>query len=239
MGQQGQPQRDASAITILQNSLAAMGGVNGWSSVQDWICTGTTTSSNSQTSSNFIWTGAGVEFRFETDTGNTTNLFLSGHGTPARIVNGTVSPINYHVARANPPLYLPAAQLTQELNNSHLTVQYVGTVTVNDQSAIEVHVSDNSDAIGSLVTPHDWFFDPVSFLPLQVQFRLPTNENAADYLNGTFAFSQFQTVNGMTAPSQITLSIDNGAAKSFEVGSITFNSGVPQFTFDPPAGGGQ
>jgi hypothetical protein len=124
-----QPEQDPQAIAVLQNSAAAMGG-SAWAAIQDWTITGSMSISGSgQSPSNFSWIGAGAEFRFEKDTGQTKNLFLSGHGSPVRITNGTVSPINYFVARANPPLYVPGVRLTQELNNQQLTIQYVGDQT--------------------------------------------------------------------------------------------------------------
>jgi hypothetical protein len=238
---QGQgPERDATAIAVLQNSVFAMGGSSSWQSVQDWTITGTVSiSGSSQPASSFSWIGAGMEFRLEVDTSSTTNVFLSGHGSPARILNGTVTPINSFVARANPPFYLPGVRLMQELDNSQLTIQYVGTAVVHGRAAVQVHVCDNSDAMGSLVTPHDWYFDASSFLPLQVQIRIPPNENAADYLKGTFDFWQFQTVNAMLVPSQLSLSKENLPTTSIVAGSVTFNSGVPQSEFNSPQGGQQ
>jgi hypothetical protein len=237
---QSGPVRDASAIAVLQNSVSAMGGSSSWQAVQDWTIAGTVSSNGSgQPASNFSWIGAGMEFRLEVDTSSTTNVFLSGHGSPARISNGVVSSLNYFVARANPPLYLPGVRLMQELNYQKLTIRYVGAATAQGRAAIQIHVSDDSDSLGSLVTPHDWYFDASSFLPLQVHLRLPPNENAANYMNGTFDFWQFQTVNGMLVPSQLSLSKGNLPTTSIVIGSVTFNSGIPQSEFDPPQGGAQ
>jgi hypothetical protein len=232
--------RDTAAITLLQKSVSAMGGASGWGSVQDWVITGSMSGgASARVSKTFSWTGAGVEFRLEVDGSNSTNVFVSGHGTPARIFNGTASPINYHVARANPPLYLPAVLLLQEVNNSLLTVHYLGPTTVNGLAAVQVHISDDSDATGSLVTSHDWYFDPVSFLPLHVEFRIPANENAADYSKGSFDFSKFQPINGMLVPFQVSLSRNSAPSKTFVVRSVTFNSGVSPSVFDAPKGAGQ
>ena len=231
---------DAAAISVLQSSLSAMGGTSAWNSIQDWVITGSVSSNASaQTNATFTWKGAGNEFRFEIDGNQTTNIFVSGHGAPARVVNGTSTPINYHVARANAAYHLPGFRLLQELNNSQLNIRYIGAATVQGRPAIQVHVSDDSDSIGSLVTPHDWYFEPVSFLPLRVTVRLPTNENAGDYLNGAFDFAQFQSVSGVLVPFQVSLSKDYAPQKVFAVSSTIFNSGVPSSAFDTPNGGGQ
>jgi hypothetical protein len=231
------PIRDAAAISTLQSSIAAMGGSSVAATIQDWTVTGTLAGTvSTQAAKTFTWTGAGTEFRVEVDSGSTTNVFVSGYGTPGRISNGTSSAINYHVARAALPFYLPAFLLQQHLNNTVLTLKYVGATTVNGLAAVQVHVSDDSDAVGSLVTPQEWYFDPVSFLPIHVDFRLPTNENANDYSPASFDFANTQLINGMLVPYQISYSKDGALFETFTVSSVVFNSGVPPVTFDPPQG---
>ncbi len=233
------PERDSAAISTLQNAITALGGANVIGSIQDCILTGSFQYSDGSTK-NFNWTIAGVEFRRELDFPNGgTSVFYSGHGSPAWTRNGTTSGLHYHVARANAPLYLPPYVLFQELNNSVYTLKYVGTVQLNGKNAVQVHISDDSDALGTLVTPQEWYFDPVSFLPLEVQFRQPSNENAADYTNAVFAFAPFAAVSGILVPTTITYSQDNAPNMMITIGSVTLDSGVSQNVFNPPQGGGQ
>jgi len=233
------PERDSAAIGTLQNAITALGGANVISSIQDCILTGSVAYSDGSTK-DFNWTIAGVEFRRELDFPNGgSSVFFSGHGSPAWTQNGTTSALNYHMARANLPLYLPPYVLFQELNNSTYTLKYVGLVQLNGNNVVQVHVSDDSDAVGTLVTPQEWYFDPVSFLPLEVQFRQPSNENAADYVNAAYVFSQFVLTNGVLISSAISYSQDNAPNRTVTIGSVTFNSGVSQNIFNPPQGGGQ
>jgi hypothetical protein len=233
------PQRDAAAVSTLQSAVTALGGANAIGSIQDCVLAGSVLYGDG-TSKNFNWTIAGSEFRRELDFPNGgMSVFFSGHGSPAWTQNGTTSALHYHVARANLPLYLPPYLLFQELSNSIYTLKYVGVVQLNGKSVVQVHMSDDSDAVGTLVTPQEWYFDPVSFLPLQVQFRQPSNENAADYVNATYAFSQFAPFSGVLVPSTISYSQDNVPNKTITISSVTFNSGVSQNDFNPPQGGGQ
>jgi hypothetical protein len=233
------PERDSAAISTLQSAITALGGSNVISAIQDCILTGTI-SYNDGSSKTFNWTIAGIEFRRELDFPNGgSNIFFSGHGSPAWTRNGTTSVLNYHVARANLPFYLPPYVLYQELDNPIYTLRYVGAAQLNGKNAIQVHISDDSDKAGTLVTPQEWYFDPVSFLPLQVQFRQPSNENAANYLNATFNLSQFTPFNGVLVPSTISYSQNNVANEVIAIGTVTFNTGVPPQVFDPPQGGGQ
>jgi hypothetical protein len=230
------PERDSAAISALQSAITALGGSNAVSAIQDCILTGSLLNTNG-TSNNFNWTIAGSQFRIQTTTANGgTNVFLSGHGSPAWILNGNTSALNSYMARANLPFYLPPYVLFQELNNSIYTLRYVGVVQLNGANVVQVHISDDSDSVGTLVTPQEWFFDPVSFLPVRVQYREPANDSAADYTTATVDISQLVPFNGLLIPTTISYS-DSVANETITIGSVTFNSGVSQNVFDPPQGG--
>jgi hypothetical protein len=235
---QNGPQRDASAITVLQNSVSAMGGANVIGSVQDCILTGSIVNANG-TSNSFNWTIAGSEFRIQTTTANGgTNVFLSGHGTPAWVMNGNTISLNSYMGRANLPFYLPPYVLYQELNNPIYTLKYVGTVQLNGANVVQVHISDDSDPVGTLVTAQEWYFDPVSFLPVHVQYREPSNDSASDYTTSTLDMTQFVPISGVLVPTTITYS-SSGATETITIAVVTFNSGVSQSVFNPPQGGQQ
>lgn len=231
------PQRDAAALTALQNAITALGGTNAVAAIQDCILTGSVAYGDG-TSRTFTWTIAGVEFRRETTTANgTVTVFLSGHGSPAWLLGGNTTSLSSFMGRANFPLYLPPYALFQELSNPVYTIRYVGPTQVNGVNVLQIHISDDSDAAGALVTPQEWFLDPVSFLPVQVQFRQPSNENAADYVNTTFAFSKWMSLTGVLVPSAISYTQDNLANETILISGATFNTAVPPQVFDPPQGG--
>jgi hypothetical protein len=233
------PQRDAAAVSTLQSAITALGGANVVGSIQDCILTGSILSAGG-TSNNFNWTIAGIQFRMELDYPNgVTSVFYSGHGSPVWATNGTTLALNYYIDRANMPLYLPPYVLFQDLNDSVYTLKYVGVVQLNGNKVVQVHISDDSDAMGTLVTPQEWYFDPVSFLPVEVQFREPPNENPSEYVNATFVFSPFVSVSGVLVPSTIAFAQNGLPNMTITVGSVTFNSGVSQNVFNPPQGGGQ
>jgi len=230
------PQRDAAALSTLQNAVTALGGSNAVASIQDCILTGSILNADGSTNT-FHWTIAGSEFRIETTTANGgTNVFLSGHGAPAWVMNGKPSSLNSYMARANLPFYLPPYVLVQELNNPIYTVKYVGVVQLNGTNVVQVHVSDDSDAIGTLVTSREWYFDPVSFLPVRVQYREPSNDGPSDYSGATLDMSSFVAFGGVMVPTAIAYA-GTSATETISVGTVTFNSGVSPDVFDPPQGG--
>jgi hypothetical protein len=233
------PERDSAAISTLRSAITAMGGANLVGAIQDCILTGSVLSGDG-TSKNFNWTIAGIQFRRELDYPNGgTSVFYSGHGSPVWATHGTTSALNYYIDRANMPLYLPPYVLFQELNDPIYTLKYVGAVQLNGNNVVQVHISDDSDALGTLVTPQEWYFDPVSFLPVEVQFREPPNENPTEYVNATFVFSPFVSVSGVLVPSAIAFAQDGLPNMTISVRSVTFNSGVSQNVFDAPQGGRQ
>jgi hypothetical protein len=234
------PTRDQQALTIVQTAINNMGATNSASTIHDCVLTGTSDSdSNPDLRKNLTQTIAGEEFRFEMNSAKGSGFFVSGHGTPANSFNGKTTRINYHVARANLPFYLPGLLLSRELSNSNYSVKYVGVSTVGGRRAAQIHLSDGSDRVAVLVTPQEWYFDLSSGLPLSVEFHIPTNENAADITKGTYDFSDFRLVNGMLTPFQISFSQEHLPVRTISLNSVTFNAGVSPSIFDAPKGAAQ
>src|SRR5919108_1487682 len=221
-------QRDALAVATLNEAIAVLGGSPSLAAIHDCVISGSIQRSTggAPTVQTFTWTIAGDEFRLETG-GIAPGVFLSGHGSPASIRGGKTLALNYHVARANQPFFLPGYVLFAELNNPIYTLASAGSASVQGIAAIHIHISDDSDAVGKLVTAQDWFFDPATFLPLRVEFRLPTNENAADYSVASMDFADYRQTNGVMLPFRIAYSQDGQVSAIAMVDKAIFNSGIP------------
>jgi hypothetical protein len=234
------PVRDQQALKIVEAAINNLGATNSASTIQDCMLIGTSESdSDPSLRKEFTWTIAGNEFRFEVQSAKGNGFFVSGHGTPANTFNGKVSRINYHVARANLPYYLPGLLLSRELANPNFAVKYVGTANVSGRQTVQVHLSDGTDKIATLVTPQEWYFDLGSGLPLRVEFHIPANENAADFVKGTYDFSDYRSVNGMLTPFRVSFSQDPHPLRVITFNSVTFNVGVSPTLFDAPTGLGR
>lgn len=231
------PVRDPQAIAVVQSAIAAMGGIGVASGIQDLTVQGTlqdVTGTSGQTIG-FTWRNSGSEFRQELQqAGTTVRISLSGHGTPGDFRNGAwVSP-PYHESRANLPYYVPIYVLYSEISNPSYTLSYVGSTTVGGRPAIQIHTCDESDLFSHMVLPQDWYFDSASGLPLQVNFRIPSDTDAATSQAGTIQFANFQVVSGVAVPFQITL--QEGPVSSTQiVSSVQFNTGISPSEFDPPS----
>lgn len=233
------PQRDAQALAVLQNAVAAMGGSAAVSQVADTVISGNIQLSpgSAAQASTFTWKTAGPNFRYEFKSGTTTQIFVSGHGNPANARNGTVKALSPLIALANPPLHFPLLVLASVAANSNYSVTLGGKTTVNGTPAVKVHIFLNTDMLSALVSAQDWYFDAVSGLPLRVEHRLPDNHRPEHYVQATEDFADFRIVSGLLVPFKIT-SYESGSLVAVEtISSVSFNNGLSSTEFDVPAGG--
>jgi hypothetical protein len=236
-----QPTRDPQAIAVVQSAIAALGGVSTVVAITDTTVTGTEPdiSNPGGPPVPFTWQTAGVEFCATTQNSIGVYTALSGHGVPAQLKNGNWIPLPPYVSRAELAFYLPALVLFGEIQNVNYTLQYIGPGTVDGNAAIHVHVADNSDATGQLVTAQEWYFDPTSFLPVRVEYAIPDERNVNNSIPASMEFSNYENVSGLAVPFQITIQASDLLLLTANVTSVVFNSGLSASTFDPPVAGAQ
>lgn len=239
------PVQDPQAIAAIQSAIAATGGIAAISAIQSSIAQGTSVVSPDDGSgtTNFTWTHSGQDFRYENDATSGNHVFVSNSGNPCDIEAGIVVASAPYVARANLPFHIPALVLFNELNNPNYTLTYVGATTLNGTSAIHIQTADNSDSVGQLVTPQDWYFDATTSLPLSVQYRIPSPRDPQIWYPGSITFANFQTVNGVLVPFQLTIQEGPPAvpAAVATISSVTFNIAISstQCVASSVAGGAQ
>ena len=234
-------QRDPQALAILQNSIAAMGGLAAAAQVTDTVVMGNVqpAASSSVKPGTFTWKTAGPDFRYEKQSATASQVFVSGHGQPASIRGGAVTSFKPHITLANPPLHLPALFLTTVLGNKQYSVNFVGKADVNGAPAVKVRISLDTDPLSSLVTPQDWYFDAASAIPLRVEHRLPDNRRPENFVLAADEFADFRVVAGLLVPFKIT-SYEEGKLVAVEtVTAVSFNNGLTSSEFDAPTGGAQ
>ena len=238
---QQQSQRDPQALLVVQQSLAAMGGATAAAQVTDAVCTGAVqpVARSQVKASTFTWKIKGTDFRYQSSTGSSTRIFVSGHGHPASVRDGVVKALSPHMALANPPFELPALVLAPEASDTRYTVTLGGSSTVEGTAAIKVHTRLETDVVTSLVTAQDWYFDVVTRLPLRVEHRLPDNLRPDHYVNAAEEYSDFRVVSGMLVPFRISLYEDGVQVAIVTLDSVKFNQGLSGADFDAPQGGGQ
>jgi outer membrane lipoprotein-sorting protein len=235
------PTRDPRAIQVIQQSLAVMGGASAISQISNCVAQGTIQAppGSWMTSGSLTWETSGTEFRYSNPSPQGTEIFVSGHGQPASTTGGVTVRVFAHVSEAVFPPHLPALVLFEELQDSRYSVVNLGTGTVEGKPALHVQTSLAGNPIDAQVTQQDWYLDPNTGLPLRVEYRLPSHNDALQFLSAAFEFANYQAVSGVLVPFQITIYFNGQEAGVVTVGSVSFNTGLSPSEFDAPSGGAQ
>ncbi|HTV59349.1 MAG TPA: hypothetical protein VMJ93_10790 [Verrucomicrobiae bacterium] len=241
-----QPVRNPQALTLVAQSLVAMGGVGPLAQVQNSFVSGTSVVSAANAdqaaqqtaTTNFTWTYAGTQFRLEDTAATGSHTLVSNGGSPQDYHDGGWFIVPPVTARTNLPYHIPALALYEEIQSPGYSFIYVGATTLNGKTVIEVQTRDDSDLTGHSFTPQNWYFDPATAFPLRVEYQIPISANATDSLEASMTFSNFQTVSGIAVPFQLNVT-DGPVSFVSTVTSATFNASVDPSGFAPSSGGAQ
>jgi hypothetical protein len=236
----GPPARDAEAIAAIEQVLKALGGKQAQLQIRSISIQGTVQTANSPVAGSFVWeddfTGAKPEFRKELHEGDSVRVFASGHGSPAANHHGAKHPLPEHTAVASPPLYLPGVVLANALRREHISAKLIPQ---NKDSGGLIHIQTSWDlnAVTAFMTPQDWYFDPNTFLPVRVDYRVPETQNAAKGKAASMEFSDFRNVSGVTIPFHIVSHGPDGRERIFTVTSADTNPVLAPRRFEANGGG--
>jgi hypothetical protein len=144
-----------------------------------------------------------------------------------------------HLLRSTLAFQVPGVVLLAELNNPHYSFNFIGLETLNGAQVIHIKAVDDSDEIGSLVTPQEWYFDSSSYLPLRVVHRIPDLANPFSYVDGIIDYSAYTTMAGIFVPLRMSVVVDGSSPRTVQISSVQFNTGLSLGTFDVVGGGTQ
>jgi hypothetical protein len=238
------PVRDAQAVSIVQQSIAAMGGAAA-GATQNVQVHGTLspTPGSYVPSGNFTWlddfSGSTFEFRHELDTASVARVEASGHGSPAVQQGSTVKALRAHVTYTALPYHLPVVLLSRELANANYSIQMGAPATVEGKPAVQVIIKTQIGVIEKSLSDQRWDFDATTGLPLRIEYQLASTINARDSIPGAVELSDYREVNGIAVPYQITVFEDAVATSTATISSVAFNVTAPASTFDLITGGAQ
>lgn len=235
-----QAKRDPQAVAVVQSAISAMGGTATIALMQSSVATGTSVDQSAQqnTPGSFTWTYAGSEFRNENNATTGSHILISNAGSPQDYENGSYVILPSVAARTNRPFHIPALTLFSEIANPSYSVVYVGTAALNGINVVHIRLRDESDIAGQLFTLQDWYFNSTTGLPSRVQFSFPTSPQPKDSLPETIDFSNFQPVNGILVPFQLSITL---GPLDFVVtmNSVAFNTNMNPSLFTPSTGAAQ
>jgi hypothetical protein len=220
-------------VTAIQFAISALGGGSALAQISDCTVLGTFPSNDG--TANFTWQTEGNDFNYSSQTSSTTRTLVSGHGNPADITNENVLPIGAYTIRADLPYHIPGLVLYNELQNNSYSIIYIGQEQQNGVNVVHVQTVDQSDLLGSNLTPQDWYLDSNNYLPVSVSYRIPDEIDSSSYANGSMSFNAFTQVNNVLVPFGLSTSVV-GNTRAITISSFVFNTGIPPSTFDVPGG---
>ncbi|MGA8087753.1 MAG: hypothetical protein WCA10_10625 [Terracidiphilus sp.] len=129
----------------------------------------------------------------------------------------------------------PVLVLERFLTNTATVVSFVGTDDgLAHFSAYQPVPSETPTASTSLVqhlSQIELYLDPKTFLPAKISFNTHPDNNVLVDLPVLVEFSNYQRVNGITAPMHIKRYMNGTLALDIQVENVTVNSGLSSTSF--------
>lgn len=235
------PQRDPQAITVLAQSIAAMGGTV----PMDSIATGSVTivaGSSTQSGTVRILTRGSDQTSEEITFSLPTSKIVHSRGAGSELQNGVSKRMNLQKAATSQCPDFPLPLLSAILNNSEMTLQYIGLETLNGASVHHVRSFDTLASRPRLqsvsrFTTKDIWIDAVSALPRKISFT----RREADGAPSRFGipvdvfFSDYRRIGSTTYPFQIKQSLNYSPWLTITVQNVSFSAGLTDSDFPVPS----
>ena len=240
---QSAPVRDPQAISVLNQSLSAAGGLVPISAVQDYTGTGNIAYSWADQSVQcpLIVRGMGTgNFRIDASLSNGTRTWAaSGYSGVLITPDGTRQQTAFYNLMTAGSMTLPYVRIAAILGDSTTSIAYVGLVSVNGGQAYQVHFAPAVDpsitANNSLpgLGAFDVFFDPTSFLVTRLTETVRSETDFTTTYPHQIDFSNYQTTGGIQAPLTIAETVNGQTTWTMTLSSLTFNNGLTDDIFNP------
>jgi hypothetical protein len=231
------PQRDAQAVALLQQAIAAMAT----STPADSSATGTVTvveGSTTQTGSIQILTLGTTQ---TSETLNITNgqrsiIYSNGDALETNATQSSNPPLQLIVTDQCPDFPLPLLQAL--LTNSDEAIKYVATETLNGQSVQHIQVWNTFNSQPNLqnlalapFSTRDIWFSSSSGLPVKIAYARRAGGGSVPSIPVEIFFSNYTNVNGILYPFQVNKSLNGTPWATITISSVSFNTGLTASQF--------
>jgi hypothetical protein len=234
-------QRDPQAVNILNQCLAAAGGTQAISAIQDFTGSGKITYfwAGQQVSGSVTVRGLGIPlFRLDAQLPSGTRSWLvTGLQGTIKNADGTTTAIPYSNAVNLGSLTFPYAGILNALNDSSVSVSTIGTTTVNGRQGTVIQVqqtfSSTDDPTGDLAkfNTKNYVIDSQTFAILETQDTTWSDDGRMRPIQHEVIFSNFTTVSGLSIPFSIAEKLGGQQTWSLQLSSISFNTSLATSVF--------
>jgi len=235
------PLRDAQAVAILQQSVAAMAPAAPSDSTATGNVTVTAGSLIIQGTITILTKGsAETSIQFQMPSNPWTVVFANGQANKVETAQTTVYPLE--LAASSQCLYFPFPYLSGILNNPDYSIQYVGQETVGSSAANHIIVQNtfNSSPTYQFLSPFstaDIWLDASTALPVKIAMIRRVGGGSSPKIPFSVAYANYQTVSGVKYPFAIQEYITETLWATTNIQSVAFNTGLSDSTFQVSTGG--
>lgn len=246
VGQASAPERDAQAVSLLQNALAAL---SGGATIQDVTLDGTVRriagSLDESGTGTLKGTAAGAslsEFDLPSGTleesrdisarppaGGWEKLALSG----AEGSGSTATPIAFHNLASDPTWFYPALLIERVLGNASYGIVDEGSATKDGVATIDVRINSyplgppgGANRFAQTLGQMDLYLDATTGLPTAIDFNAHPDDNGLVDVAVEVRFLNYGRQGGALVPSEIQRYLDNSLLLDIQVSSTQFNTGL-------------
>jgi hypothetical protein len=235
-----QAQRDDAAVAAIEKAILSLGGASAISAIRDLTMQGSCIAQkgSNSTTQKVDWTFSGNEYRLSSNGLAHSVTFTTGHGKPARIIDGTTREWSHEAVAASRPVHSPSLALLRDLNNPSLSILYKGVENTDQGPALHIEIVDSVP--GDIISPSDqhWYFDQVSGQPLRSKYLMPSEAGIAIQVEITTVYQSYTRVSDTYQPYRLLISSFKGAnSTDCTMSTVKINSGIPSTMFDLLQGG--
>ena len=239
------PQRDPLAVATISKAIAALGFAPGGGPMSVRLTGSVSPTPGSEEPAGTFTSvvelsesGYQVRNEFEYADDGKQTLFIAGRKGAGFAFGKRVINMSAHLAMITGPSQMPILELIRATTNAKYHVSGGAPMQIGATSALHIKTIDETDIVSKNVTPQDWYFDPVSGLPMRWEFQVPDtfNATAPSLQTGAKEFSNWQTINGMLLPMQLTYFRDGHAASVTTIRTAEFGVQISESAFDLPKG---
>lgn len=231
---------DAQAVTLLQQSVSALG-----TAPSDSTAVGSVTITTGSVATNgtvTILTKGTSETSIQFDTPNSTWSVIYANGEASRVNSGVSTPLPLELAASSQCVYFPQPYLAALLTNPDVTLKFVGAETVDSIPANHIHAQNtfaSAPLLQSLAefNTADIWLDATSGLPLKIAMIRRYASGSAPQIPISVVYSNYQTVSGVRYPFTIKEYVTETLWATTTIQSVSFNSGLTDTNFPVTQGG--
>lgn len=235
VGAQQPPPRDSQALLILQQSLAAMGGV----APSDSVATGNVeiVAGSKRENGTIRILARGLDQTAETiQTSDGSRAVIYSRGRANEIEGTAVKSLQLELVVTSPCPDFPLPLLAAVLNNADAAAQYLGLETLNGVAVHHIRLWNTFSSRPGLqkladFSVKDLWVDAASGLPRKVSFDRRAARGSAGHIPVEILYSYYRNVGGVFYPFLVNKSLNGTPWATITIVNVAFNTGLTEADF--------